>query len=79
MLDEHRELRRKIRSMPTKDAAALVAAFRLPDEEDAAVVLMDIRKLSTIQTADAMGVSVDTVKKRRATAYARMIQEIKGL
>lgn len=79
MREEYRELRRRIRSMPTKMAAEFVAAFRLPSEEDAAVTLMDIRKLSTIQAAGIMGLSPDTVKNRRAAAYARMIQELESL
>lgn len=76
MRDDCRAIRAELRRMPTKDAAAMIASFRLPQEEDAAVYLMDVGKLSAIQAAERMGVSPETVKRRRASAYARMAAEI---
>ena len=79
MREDFRTLRAAIRKMPTREATAMVKAFRLPEEEEAAVVLCDIRKLSRIQAGDAMGLSPDAVKNRRAAAYARMCAEIDNM
>lgn len=73
------KLRAAIRRMPTRDATAMVQAFRLPDEEEASVILCDIRKLSRIQAGGLMGLSPDAVKNRRAAAYERMCAEIEEM
>lgn len=79
MRERYRKLREVIRAMPTKEATSMVQAFRLPSEEEAAVILMDIRKMSRIQAGDAMGLSPDAVRNRRASAYSRMCAEIEDM
>ena len=79
MSDAFRRLRSAIRKLPTRNAAAFVAAFHLPESEELAVLLIDVERLSAVQTAEAMNVSPETVKRRRAAAYARMVTEIRDI
>lgn len=62
--------------MPTKDAAATVAAFRLPSEEDEVIYYTDIMKMSIVAVSQKMCMSPETVKRRRAAAYERIAAEL---
>lgn len=79
MREAYLKLRAEIRRMPTREATAMIKAFRLPDEEEASVILCDVRKMSRVQAGAIIGLSSDAVKNRRAAAYARMCAEIENM
>lgn len=59
--------------MAPRRAEAYILALRLPPDEAAAVIEIDIRRKSRIQTARELHVSPDGLSKIRRRAYNKIL------
>lgn len=75
---EHRELRARLSSMAPKRAEQAVKSARLPPDEEAAVLSVDVYGQSCLQAADALRVSVDGLHKLRRRAYRKLLDDMRG-
>lgn len=72
MNQQAKEMRKRLSGMAPAQADALIRSFGLPEEEAEALVCREIRGKSLQQIAELQNVSVDTVKRRRRAALAKM-------
>lgn len=73
---QHREIRALLTSMAPRRAVDYISAFELPAEEEACLLLHDVRQLSYTQISDICHASPETIKRRRQRAYAKIADEI---
>lgn len=71
----HRAIRALLAEMSPNRATAYIQAFGLPPDEETCIILHDIRKKSCIQIADALHISVPTVKRYRQSGYKKIANE----
>ena len=76
MNGQHRAIRAVITSMSPHRAAAYISAFELPSEEEACVLLHDVRGLSYTQISEICHTSPETIKRRRQRAYGKIADEL---
>ena len=65
-------------SMAPRRAEEAVRRAGLPQDEETAVLAVDVRGQSCIQTAEQLHISVDGLAKIRRRAYAKLADEIRG-
>lgn len=74
----HQEIRALLSSMAPRRAEEAVRRAGLPQDEETAVLAVDVRGQSCIQTAEQLHISVDGLAKIRRRAYAKLADEIRG-
>lgn len=75
---QHKQIRARLSSMSPRRAEQTVRAARLPCDEEAAVLAVDVYGHSCVQTAAQLHVSVDGLAKIRRRAYAKLADEMRG-
>lgn len=65
-----------ITSMSPKRAMDYISAFELPTDEEASIVLRDVRGLSYQQISAICHASQETIKKRRYKAFSKIADAI---
>ena len=74
----HQEIRALLSSMAPRRAEEAVRRAGLPQDEETAVLAVDVRGQSCIQTAEQLHISIDGLAKIRRRAYAKLADEIRG-
>ena len=74
----HQEIRGLLSSMAPRRAEEAVRRAGLPQDEETAVLAVDVRGQSCIQTAEQLHISVDGLAKIRRRAYTKLADEIRG-
>lgn len=67
-----REVRQTLRDMAPSLSIPIIRRCQLPEEEEAAVIEIDVRRHSVQQVAMAAHVSEETVKRRRKAALRKL-------
>lgn len=78
MDSQHRAIRALLTTMSPKRAEAYIRAFELPPDEEASLIVCDVRGLSCLQAADVLHTSLETVKRRRRSAYGKIADEMQN-
>lgn len=73
MDERHRALRKKLKKMQPKQAAAYVQEFDLPPQEAFCIIERDVKQRSCVEIGQQLYVSPETVWRRRKNAYAKML------
>lgn len=73
MDSQHRAIRAVLSRMAPKRAVSYIRSFELPPDEETCLIECDVRQKSIVQVADMLHVSQETVKKRRKSAYAKIV------
>ncbi len=63
-------------SMSPKRATDYVSAFELPADEEASILLHDVRGLSYQQISEICHACPETIKARRRKAYSKIVDAI---
>lgn len=78
MNERHRAIRALLTSTSPRRAVEYIRAFELPEDEETALILCDVRRKSCLEAARALSVSPETVKRYRHRAYAKIADEIEA-
>lgn len=78
MDSSHKAIRTMLSQMAPRRAEEAVHRAGLPQDEETAVLAVDVRGQSCIQTAEQLHISVDGLAKIRRRAYAKLADEIRG-
>lgn len=76
MNTQHKAIRALLTSMAPTRAVSYIRAFELPEDEEICLVECDVKRLSAVQVAMRMGMTPDTVKKKRQRAFAHIADAI---
>lgn len=76
MNSQHRAIRALLSSMSPNRATKYICAFGLPTEEEASLILHDVRGLSYAQISEITHTSPETVKRRRQKAFSKIADEL---
>lgn len=71
-----KDLRSKLRSMAPVQSIPYIQSFQLPEEEELVLVERECRGKSVQQIALEQNLSVETVKRRRQTALAKICRAL---
>lgn len=66
-------------SMAPKRAVAYIESFDLPEDEERCLIECDVRKKSHLQVGDMLHLSPEAVKKKRKTAFSKIIDQINNV
>lgn len=64
--------------MAPRRAEAYIRSFELPEEEAESLIQCEVRRLSQIQAADRMNISIECLKKRRRRAFSKIADGIRN-
>lgn len=78
MNSEHRAIRSQLSAMAPKRAVAYIQSFDLPADEEYCLIAVDVRRMSSLQAANALHASIEYVKRCRARAYSKMADSIQN-
>lgn len=76
MNSQHRAIRALLTTMAPRRAEAYIRAFELPEDEEAFLIACDVRGLSCMQAAAEFHTSLETVKRRRQSAYRKIADDM---
>lgn len=72
MNTDRRSVRLRLRSMAPSVSISYIKSFQLPEDEELVLIQHECRGRSLDSIAIAMSVSVETVKRRRQAALAKI-------
>lgn len=76
MNSQHKVIRTLLTSMSPKRATDYISVFELPADEEASILLHDVRGMSYKQISDMCHASPETIKRRRHRAYTKIADEL---
>lgn len=75
---QNRAIRARIAAMAPRRAEAYIRSFDLPEDEAESLIQCEVRRLSQIQAADRMNISIECLKKRRRRAFSKIADGIRN-
>lgn len=72
----HKEIRALISVMAPKRAVSYIKSFELPADEESSLIECDVHNLSCIQTAQALNMSAEQVKRARQRAFRKIADQL---